>query len=132
MANRDGRRTFTAQPASAVCGVRRIGDVDSDILEFEIGAGGYRDGSSEVEIDVLQFYVPIDMECSIVPVRAFVGYDGAVLQRGKRVLRQDWHGEQENQRSELDTRTGHHLRARVIDPWSRSRMFFEYSLPDLA
>ena len=91
-----------------------------------------RDGSSEVEIDVLQFYVPIDMECSIVPVRAFVGYDGAVLQRGKRVLRQDWHGEQENQRSELDTRTGHHLRARVIDPWSRSRMFFEYSLPDLA
>ena len=107
MANRDGRRTFTAQPASAVCGVRRIGDVDSDILEFEIGAGGYRDGSSEVEINVLQFYVPIDMECSIVPVGAFVVYDGAVLKRGKRGLRQHGHGQQENQKSELGRGTGH-------------------------
>ena len=60
MANRDLRRAFTAQPAGAVCGVRRIGDVDSDILEFEIGAGGYGDRSPEVEIDVLKFYMALD------------------------------------------------------------------------
>jgi hypothetical protein len=96
MANRDRRRTITAQPARAVCGVRRIGNVDSDILEFEIGAGGYRDWPSEIEIDVLQFYVPIDMEYSMVPVRAFTADDRAVFKRGKRALTQHWQGQQDN------------------------------------
>jgi hypothetical protein len=107
MSNRDSRRTFTAQPAGTVCGVRRIGDLDSDILELKIGSSGYCDGSPEFEIDALYSYVPFNTQCSIVPVRAFVGYDRAVLERGKRVLRQHWQGQQQNQRGEFGTGTGH-------------------------
>lgn len=55
----------------------------------------------------MYFYVPVDMQWSIVPVRAFTGCDRAVLQGRKRGLRQDWQGHQENQDRELGTGTGH-------------------------